>query len=298
MDIFQLQGLFLLLSAILGYFLHNKLSVKIVSFVNNYINLPTIFFITYLQRGFEVSDAKIFLASVLYNFLMLAIVLYLTRDISPFVRGAVLINSIFMNTINLPFSILLVFRGNYEISATVAVAMATLRLPIAMIVFTYLNKGKSLVPNGLMTNLSRYLPVIAFLVGSGLHYVIGSILSENDVNTINLILILIVLYEFGYQIKRVIGEMKIENVISKPYIIIYISRLAISPILIFFILLVLGLTSKAIIEQVMVTGMMAPAITNVIWARIYGFDVETTVRSTLILTPIAVIVVIIFLLLY
>jgi len=302
-DIFQLQGLFLVLSAILGYFLHNRLSVRIVSFVNNWINLPLIFLVTYLQRGFEVSDAKIFLTSVIYNFLIFAIVLYLTREIEPFSRGSVLINSIFMNTINLPFSILLAFRGNYEISATVAVAMATLRLPIVMIIFTYLNKGISVIHNTtnnsiIRTNLSRYLPVITFLIGGSLHYVVGSVINVDIVNTINLILILIVLYEFGYQIRRVIGEMRIKDVTSKPYMIIYISRILISRILIFLILISLGITSKIIIEQVMVTAIMAPAITNVVWARVYGFGTEIIVKSTLILTPISTIITIIFFILY
>jgi len=308
-DIFQFQGLFLLASAIIGYFLHNRLSIRIVTFINTWLNLPLIFLVTYLTRGFEISDVQIFLTSLIYNLSMLFIVLYLTRGIDSFARGSIIINSIFMNTINLPFSLLLVFRGTYDIAATFAVSATIMRLPITIITYSYLSRGNksnrvnnvSVNTNRSLTQLSRYLPVITFLIGGAMHYVIpniNSILNENVVNTINLVLIIVVLYEFGYQIRRVAGEITIKDITSKPYIIIYVSRLLISPVIIFSTLLALGAFSRRIIEQVMVTAMMAPAITNVVWAKVYGFDTKIVVKSTIVLTPIATLLAIVFLIFY
>ncbi|BBL47303.1 MULTISPECIES: hypothetical protein [Metallosphaera] len=306
MDIFQFQGLFLILAATTGYFLNNAESRKVSAFINVWINLPVLFFVTFLQNGFQVIEIKIFLAAIAYSIIMLVLALIITRNYEPSVRGSIIINSLFMNTINLPISILLAFGYAYSLSVAFAAYMTILRLPILMFIENYLSRSKIKevkVSGKRRINISRYLPIIAFLVGGGLHYAIpdvNSFLTSNLVNSINLFIILIILYEFGYQLRGIVKDVTFTQLKGyfSPFVVISTSRLILSPILIYIVLLVLGITSRQAIGQIMVTGLMSPAITNVVWSRLYEFDIRIVVLSTLILTPICAVVAITFLLLY
>jgi predicted permease len=284
------QGILFLFAGTLGFIVSwvdsSGRFAGAVGFVNIWVALPGLFFIIYLTRGILSEDAGIAAFSVVFIVVMLGFLMAASRGMAPEVRGAVMLNGAFVNSVNLPFPILQATMGTYSYAATFAVILNAAQILAARALQRRLRTGSV---GGLRESLSRAAPLAALGVGVLLHYIAWPAVPSQEVaasaDLFENLLIAAIFVSFGASLYHSISKQG--NALgfgSRPFRVTALSRVAVGPLLALLLASPLGIGSSVYIQMVFVAA-MPPAVINTLLARVYGFDEESTARWTAFLTP-------------
>lgn len=285
------QAILFLLAGGFGFFLSRTRSpgsfADSVSFLNVWIALPGLFFVIYVTRGIVSEDIGIVTFSAVFTLVIVWLLLAASRGMAGPVRGAVVLNSAFVNAINLPFPILQVMMGTYTYAATFAATTSAIQIVAARLLQQHLGTASG---GGARASFTRAAPLIALGTGVLLHYVIWPAApSDNLVEGADLIenaLIAAIFLHFGVALGRSLaGSGHPFGLGSPPFLATAMSRCVIGPVLALLLASPLGVGSEVYLQMVFVAT-MPPAIINTLISRVYGFDADSSARWTTILTPI------------
>ena len=285
------QAVLFLLAGGLGFFLSFGRSpgrfAEAVSFLNVWIALPGLFFVIYVTRGIVSEDIGIVTFSVVFTLVIVWLLLIASRGMSGPVRGAVVLNSAFVNAINLPFPILQVMMGTYTYAATFAATTSAIQVVVARLLQQHLGTGSG---GGARASFARAAPLIALGAGVILHYVIWPAAPSDTLievaDLIENVLIAAIFLHFGVALGRsLVGSERAFGIGSRPFLTTAFSRCVAGPILALLLAIPLGVGSTVYLQMVFVAT-MPPAIINTLLSRVYGFDTNSSARWTTILTPI------------
>jgi len=280
-----LQGITFLVSGTLGYLSTRFNSAKnifnVTNLLNSWIIIPLLFYLSLLEIGITITSLNIFLTLLTYILITFPVLIFLTNKMQSDLRGSVIMASILMNSVNLPFSLLLVLKGSYSYAALYAAGVATIRPFLAYLTYILVHSIDKTKRN--IINIPTLLPIISTICGGISHYFIA--LPSIITNFIVVIGVSLVVYNFGMTLGM--SGLFFKVVKTKQSIIVITFRAIVSP------LLTLALSRYAyigneneIIREILLTSAMPPAITDAALARIYSFNVKYTVAITTFLTPI------------
>jgi predicted permease len=192
-----------------------------------------------------------------------------------------------VNAVNLPFPILQVTMGTYSYAATFAATLSAMQILTARGLQQWLHTGSQVSARG---SLARGAPLAALGVGVLLHYLLWPSAPPGDVTTTTDLaqnaLIAAIFISFGVSLGQSISARgPTLDLASRPFLTTVLARSVVGPLLALVLAIPLGVES-AVYLQVVFVAAMPPAVVNTLLARVYGFDVESTVRWTAILTPI------------
>jgi len=285
------QAVLFLLAGGLGFILSRTRSAgrfaDAVSFLNVWIALPGLFFVIYVTRGIVSEDIGIVTFSAVFTLLIVWFLLIASKGLPGEVRGAVVLNSAFVNAINLPFPILQVMMGTYTYAATFAATTSAIQIVVARLLQQHLGTGSR---GGAKASFTRAAPLIALGVGVLLHYLIWpAVPSVNLVEGADLLenaLIAAIFLHFGVALGRsLMGSGHAFGLGSRPFLVTALSRCVIGPLLALLLALPLGAGSAVYLQMVFVAT-MPPAIINTLISRVYGFDADSSAKWTTVLTPV------------
>jgi len=141
------QGLVLLTSGVLGYLLASTWAgtvnvLKFVNPLNSWFVIPMLFFMGVIDRGLLPEDLNLFLLLVVYLLLIVPVILLMSKGMSRPTLGSVILAGAFMNSVNLPFSLLLILQGSYGYAATFTSGVSFFR-PIVALTAYHLLMGRN-----------------------------------------------------------------------------------------------------------------------------------------------------------
>jgi predicted permease len=260
---------------------------RVISLLNVWIALPGIFLTVYLTRGLLFEDLGITIFTTIFILISLGLLVISTRSLDGKVRGSVIMNGTFVNSINLPFPILQVLMGTFSY----AVAFATVSNMVHIFVAKALQVGLKTGPSsGVRGSLARTVPLAAFAAGVLLHYTVWPaspspvVIGETD-TLLNLLIAVNFVY-FGISLGNSLRVSRSQySLLSRPFLTVALFRILIGPILAMGLAIPLG-AGSAVYLQMVFQATMPPAITSTVLAGIYGFDEAFSARSTTVLTPI------------
>jgi len=285
------QGILFVLAALLGVALSRVFRLArylgIVNFLNVWIALPGLFFVIYLARGVLAEDVGIVVFSSALTLILLGLLVVSTRGMAGNARGSVVMNGAFVNSINLPFPLLQFLMGSYSYAATFATTTNVMQIVAAKVLQRRFRTGSG---SGKGVSLARIVPLVAFGVGVVFHYLIwpsaGQAGLTEAVDLIENALIALIFVEFGLTLGRSFSRLEFRSTLaSRPFLTTALFRISVGPLLAILLAIPLGVGSGVYLQMVF-EATMPPAIINTVIAEIYGFDVDSTAKSTTILTPI------------
>jgi predicted permease len=258
-----------------------------VSLVNVWVAVPGIFLLVYLSRGILAEDADITLFTVLFTSISVGLLLLLTRKMPNELRGSVVLNGAFVNGINLPFPLLQVLMGSYSYAVSFATANNIVQIVVAKLLQGRFKTGRG---GGTRGSIARAVPLVALGTGLVLHYAVWSSISTpivvDDTGALVDLLIAVNFVYFGFSLGSSMSMPGAQySLRSRPFLTTAIFRILAGPLL--GIALAIPLKGNfQVFLQVVFEAMMPPAVTNTIFASIYGFDVTFAAKSATVLTPI------------
>jgi len=270
-------------------------SYRISSLTNTFVSAPGQYFVIYLLEGIAVSDITIISFAFLYSLISVVASLGLTNSLGRLpIRGSVVLNSVFMNAINLPLPILQALTGSSIYAASFSVGLSLAQLVSSKILQTLIGTQERPGVKFDLRELIRFVPLMMVVLGSVAHYAVWlkvetPALSESFETLLTFLLSLNFLY-FGTSLQKSIRSEKTERMqkLKRPLLLVGIFRTIVGPLItIGLAVLFFSKTSDAFLQLVFV-GAMPPAITNTILSGIYGFDEGFSATSALIMTPICV----------
>lgn len=285
------QGLLFLAAAGLGLALSRTTKstryLGAISFLNVWVALPGIFFVVYLTRGVLAEDAGIVVFSSAFTVVMLGLLAATTRRMAGEIRGSVILNGTFVNAINLPFPLLQLLMGTYSYAATFATTTSVIQIVAAKILQSRLGTGSG---RGAGASAARVAPLVAFGAGVVLHYLVWPATAPAGLaeaaDTIENILIAVIFVHFGMALGGSFSAPSSRySPVSRPFLTTALFRTFVGPLLGMILAIPLGWGSGVYLQMVF-EATMPPAIINTVLARIYGFDADSTSKSTTLLTPI------------
>lgn len=285
------QGILFLLAGVLGFFLSSSRTpgrlAEAVSFLNVWIALPGLFLVIYVTRGVVSQDIGVVSFGAGFTLSIVCLLLFASRGMAAAVRGTVVLNSAFVNAINLPFPILQVMMGTYTYAATFAATTSAIQIMAAKILQQHLGTGSEGGTRGVVT---RAAPLIALGAGVLLHYAVWpAVPSDGLIEGADLLenaFIAAIFLHFGVALGRsLMGSGRAFALRSRPFLATALSRCVVGPVLALFLAIPLG-TGSAVYLQMVFVAAMPPAIVNTLISRVYGFDADSSARWTTILTPI------------
>ena len=258
-----------------------------ISFLNIWIALPGIFFVVYLTRGALAEDVGIVVFSSVFTLLMLGLLAVATRSMTSEVRGSVILNGAFVNAINLPFPLLQFLMGTYSYAATFATTTSAIQIVAAKMLQGHFGTGSG---GGAGASLKRAAPLIAVGAGVVSHYLIWPTTTPGEVvedaSVIQNVFIAMIFVHFGLTLGKSFSASNSHfELVSRPFLTTTLFRVLIGPLLAMTLAIPLGVGSGVYLQMVF-EATMPPAIINTVLAGIYGFDVDSSAKSTAILTPI------------
>ena len=285
------QGVLFLLAGGLGFFLSRSRTpgrfANAVGFLNVWIALPGLFFVSYVTRGVVSEDVGVVAFGAVFTLAIVCLLLFASRGMTAAVRGTVVLNSAFVNAINLPFPILQVMMGTYTYAATFAATTNGIQIMAAKILQQHLGTGSE---GGARAVVTRAAPLIALGGGVLLHYAVWPAAPSGDLvegaDLIENALIAAIFLHFGAALSMsLVGSGGAFALGSRPFLATALSRCALGPVLALFLAIPLGVGSTAYLQMVFVAA-MPPAIINTLISRVYGFVADSSAKWTTVLTPI------------
>ncbi len=202
-------------------------------------------------------------------------------------RGSVVLNGAFVNGINLPFPLLQILLGSYSYAVSFATTNNLVQIVVAKLLQGRFKTGQG---SGLRGSVARAVPLVALGAGVALHYGIWASISTqaavDDANTLVDFLIAVNFVYFGFSLGSSISMPGSQySLRSRPFLTTALFRIVVGPLLGIALAVPLRGNSQVFL-QLIFEAMMPPAVTNTIFASIYGFDVTFAAKSATILTPI------------
>ncbi len=280
--------LFLLIAGVLGYTLRGRVSPfmrNLFGNVNILFFMPLVMGVTFAKRGFQVSDAWIVIGVMFYVTVMLVITLWLTRGYSPVKRVSLVMVSIFPNSVNLPFPLLLSLRGDYSYAAMFAVVINLVQV-VFVAVSAYIVLGRK---EGGFKALGFLLKGLTPFLGAA----VGLIIHKCCYQPNSLWVFLDFLKSLGIFMFVFVAGLSMPSLstgIFKEHGIklVTINRFVISPMVVLiysFLSIYLGLYyDYEALVQLIIESMMPPAVINVSYSAAFGFDTEVVAVSVVLLT--------------
>jgi|GEM_PF-541011 hypothetical protein len=279
-----LQGLILLIAGAMGYILSGYNGARVVlrklGPINSWIVVPTLFYVAAVDRGLLPSDLNIFLLLGVFLLVMVPLLILLCKGFDGPLLGSVVLASTLMNSVNLPFSLLLILQGSYAYAAIFASGVSFMRPLVAMATYR-LVVGRSGSTHSL-TYIQGGMSLIGLLAGGISHYLF--IISSEAISLTTVVGLALVIFAFGSTLRET--GLQFNHQYKRALLVVTIMRALVSVAMISslgYFFLLRG-EVKAIREIALVSS-MPPAVTDSVFARIYGFDVKFTVLATFILTP-------------
>lgn len=284
------QGVLFILAGSLGFFLSRTRTLGrlagAISFLNVWIALPGLFFVIYFARGILPEDIGIVAFSATFILVLVGLLLVASRGMAADVRGTMVLDGSFVNSVNIPFPILQAIMGTYAYAATFAATTGTLQILVARMLQQHLGTGTT---GGARASLARTAPLVALAAGVLLHYPLwpavpsAGLLEGTDL--IENALIAVIYLHFG----AALGASLVEHgqgprLASRPFLTTALTRCIIGPILALLLALPFGEGSAVYLQMVFVAS-MPPAILNTLMSHVYGFDADSSAKWTTILTP-------------
>jgi predicted permease len=279
------QGLVLLTSGVLGYLLTSTRSgtvnvLKFLNPLNSWFIIPMLFFMGVIDRGLLPEDLDLFLLLVVYLLLIVPVILLMGKGLSGQTLGSVILAGALMNSVNLPFSLLLILQGSYGYAATFASGVSFFRPIVALVAYQLLmgRSGRA----STQTYVQGSLSIVGLLTGGILHPFLHLPPLVTSLSTV--IGLSVIIFSFGVSL-RALG-VSVNSVERKGFTLVALTRCVLSPILILVLSLLFLRGNTDALRQVVLESAMPPAVTDSVFARIYGFDLKFTLAVTLVLTPV------------
>jgi len=271
--------LMVLLLAVVGFLLRKtrlRTHLDTLGKINIYFFLTVVLSNSFYRKGIEISDAQISVSYIFFATVSLAILIPLLRELDPPTRASIISSSLFPNAVNLAFPVLQATRGNYSYASVYAVTAIVFQ----SIVVPFLGG----TGNALSYSLRGLTPVLGIPL--------GLLLRELGINghlsfTFGLLSdIGILMFSFVAGLSIPVGN---KWVIDKRIALIGTWRILVSPAMHlapFLLLLMLGypLNHEALV-QTLVEAVMPPALVNISYAIALRFNVELSISSVVVLTP-------------
>jgi predicted permease len=278
------QGIVFLTAGIIGYLSSSLRSLMIIlritNLLNSWIIIPLLFYLSLLERGIGLVDLNIFLVLLTYVMIAFPILILLTKRLPSDLRGSVIMESILMNSVNLPFSLLLVIKGSYSFAALYAAGVTTIRPFLAYLTYAIVYSKDKRIRGRI--NLPTLLPIISTILGGMSHGFIS--LPQLITNTIVILGVSLVIYNFGITLGMTGLSLKVIK--AKQSLIVIMFRSFLCPLLTLIFSNIYLKGENEAIREILLTSAMPPAVTDAALARIYSFNVQFTVTITTFLTPI------------
>ena len=280
--------LVLLIAGILGYTLRGRAGPVMRNLLGNMnilLFMPLVMGVTFAKRGFQVSDAWIIIGVIFYVTVMLFITLWITRGYPPVKRVSLLMVSIFPNSVNLPFPLLLSLRGDYYYAAMFAVVINLVQV-VFVAVSAYIVLGRR---EGGFRALGFLLKGLTPFLGAA----VGLIIHECCYHPNTLWAFLDFLKSLGIFMFVFVAGLSMPSlstgILKEPGIrLVTINRFLIAPIVVLiysFLSIHVGLYYEyEALVQLIIESIMPPAVINVSYSAAFGFDTEVAAVSVVILT--------------
>ncbi len=271
-------------------------SYRVTGGLNRFVSAPGQYLVIYLLEGLAFSDLTTIFFAFLYAIIAVILAFSLTTNLGKLpVRGSVVLNSVFMNAINLPLPLLQLLTGSSQYAASYSVGSSLTQIISSKALQSATSSQKGSGTKFGFVDFVRFVPLMMVGVGAILHYTIwlnvqNASLSNIFETLLTFLLSLNFLY-FGASLQKSIksGSSKGTMKFRKPLILVGLFRTIIGPLITIGLALLFFLNnSNAFIELVFV-GAMPPAITNTVLSGIYGFDESFSATSALIMTPVNIV---------
>ncbi len=280
----------LILAALLGYLMNMaglEKQRKLIANANVYLLLPLLMFSTFVKRGLLACDITVFAVTVTSILISTPILLYAYRRKNYRSKASLLITSLFVNAVNIPFPLLLALRGEYSYAAVYAVASTLLLSIYAPTLALPLRVGgsrKRLVRE----TLKLLTPVYGAIAGCIVHGS-GVTLPASVMHALDFsggIAVLSITLVAGMSMPRSLKGIKRIREVTP----VLVWRHLVSPLLTLLLIITyeelgFSLTHEAF-AQLIVESIMPPALITASFSLSYGFDEDLTAKAILVSTPV------------
>ena len=275
--------LMVLLLAVFGFLFRKTILrryLDVLGKINIYFFLTVILTNSFYRKGIEISDAQVSLSYLFFASISLFVLLNMLKKLDVETRASVISSSLFPNAVNLAFPVLQATRGDYSYASVYAVTVIIFQ----SIIIPFLGSTKK----SLSYSIKGLLPVVGIPL--------GLLLRSLAINDFSLILGFI--SDIGILMFSLVAGLSIPQsnkwIFDRKITLIGIWRTLISPaihVAFFLILFLLGYSlNHEAMAQTLVEAVMPPALVNISYAITLRFNVELSISSVVILTPIGAIV--------
>ncbi len=265
---------------LLGY---PQLGGRVSRLIFNYL-LPVLMFETFASNPLPVEALGVAALVVIYVATSLAALVGVTRlmALEARVRASVVMCSTFQNTAFLAFPVVLSLYGSL-LPAAVYTVFSIILFYVVLAAVVALANGDGLSPSRVLGGVARIPAIYGVVLGvaanvSGLAYLVPSVVME-ALGLAGMVGV----YLSAMVVGLAFPASRRAFVPTLPILVVAGWRMLASPAI--HALLASSLVGEGLwYREILVESIMPPATANTVVAYIYGFDTETTTRSTVMLT--------------
>ncbi len=204
----------------------------------------------------------------------------LSRQFTSRVKGTIIFNSTFFNSMFLPFPLIYAFYGDLSIALLFSLPIMIVHSTLGIFLASYWGHGK--VGKNVLIRAITFPPLIAFFVGVLARPVFTGFVSSSAfgmLSNLGLLTVYLSLIFVGLAIPLSKDSLFVFR--NRVPGLITLNRLLISPIIALILIVVLN-PAWIVKNTILIMAFMSPAFTNLIIASRFGLDVKATAQSVFI----------------